>query len=168
MCIRDSGKPFLRVDPGTYLLRAERGSAVAEKEVTVGEGAPLEVNLILGSGSLKLSATAKVGEPALTKDLAWDILGPPDAEGDRKSVAISYDANPTLTIPAGKYLVRVSFGDATGQAEVEVKAGEQTEVVISLESGKIKAAASMEAGGTPLETDLALSLIHISEPTRPD
>jgi Ca-activated chloride channel family protein len=153
------GKPFLRVDPGTYLLRAERGSAVAEKEVTVGEGAPLEVNLILGSGSLKLSATAKVGEPALTKDLAWDILGPPDAEGDRKSVAISYDANPTLTIPAGKYLVRVSFGDATGQAEVEVKAGEQTEVVISLESGKIKAAASMEAGGTPLETDLAWEVL---------
>ena len=149
------GKPFLRVDPGTYLLRAERGSAIAEKEVIVTDGAPIEVAVILGSGTLKLSAVSKAGDPPLEKDLAWDILGTPDAEGDRKSVSFSYEARPTLTMPGGKFLAKVTYGSAVGQAEVEVKPGEQTEVVISLESGKVTATASMEEGGSPLEKDLA-------------
>jgi Ca-activated chloride channel family protein len=149
------GRPFLRVDPGSYLLRAETGSAVAERELTVAEGAPLEVSVILGSGTLKLAATVKTGEAPLTKDLAWDILSPADAEGDRKSVSISYDAQPNLTIPAGKYLARVKHGDAVGQAEVEIKAGEVTEVLISLESGRIVATAAMEEGGAAIESDLA-------------
>lgn len=149
------GRPFLRVDPGPYLLRAEAGSAVAEQELIVATGAPLEVKVILGSGSLKLAATVKAGEAPLEKDLAWDILSPPDAEGDRKSAAFSYDPQPKVTIPAGKYLVRVRHGDAAGQAEVEVKAGEVTAVLISLESGVIKATAAMEEGGAALDKDLA-------------
>jgi Ca-activated chloride channel family protein len=152
------GRPFLRVDPGAYLLRAETGSAVAERELTVTEGAPLEVSVILGSGTLKLAATVKTGESPLTKDLVWDILSTADAEGDRKSVSISYDAQPNLTIPAGKYLARVKHGDAVGQAEVEIKAGEVTEVLISLESGRIKAAAALEEGGAAIEKDLAWNI----------
>ncbi len=152
------GRPFLRVDPGSYLLRAETGSAVAARELTVAEGAPLEVSVILGSGSLKLAATVKTGEAPLKKDLAWDILSPADAEGDRKSVAISYDAKPNLTIPAGKYLARVKHGDAVGQGEVEIKAGEVTELLISLESGRITATAAMEEGGAAIESELAWNI----------
>lgn len=149
------GKPFLRVDPGTYLLKAESGNAIAEREVVVTEGAPVEVGVILGSGTLKLSAITKAGEPPLEKDLAWDILGPPDAEGDRKSAGFSYDARPTLTMPAGVFLAKVTYGSAVGQVEVEIKAGEVSEVVISLESGKVNATASMEEGGPLIEKDLA-------------
>lgn len=153
------GKPFLRVDPGTYLLKAERGNAIAEREVAVTEGEPVEVGVILGSGTLKLSAIMKAGEPPLDKDLAWDILGPPDAEGDRKSAGFSYDARPTLTMPAGVFLAKVTYGSAVGQVEIGVKAGEVTEVVISLESGKVKASASMEEGGAPIEKDLAWDVL---------
>ncbi len=148
-------KPFLKVAPGTYLIRAERGSAVAEREVTVGEGAPAEVTLVLGSASLQLSAVATKGGPPIAKDLAWEVLGPADAEGDRKQLGFSYDANPTLTVPAGAWLVRVKHGDATGQQEVQVKAGEPTTVVISLESGKVVASALLEAEGEPIGKDLA-------------
>ncbi|HRQ88440.1 MAG TPA: VWA domain-containing protein [Bacteroidia bacterium] len=148
-------KPFLRVDVGTYLLRAERGGAVAEREVEVGDGAPLQVAVILGSGSLKLAATIKEGQPPISKGLAWDILGDPDAEGDRPSKAFSYDPQPTLTLPAGKYLVKVVHGDATAQREIEVTAGQTTEVVLSLESGKVKASALLEEGGEPIASNLA-------------
>lgn len=153
------GRPFLRVDPGTYALTAERDGAVAEREVTIGDGAPLEVQVILGSGSLKLSATAKAGEAPLSKDLSWEILGEADAEGDRKSQAVSYDAQPTLNLPAGKYLVRVVHGDATAEGPVEITAGKKSELVLSLESGKVKASAMMEEGGTPLASDLAWSIL---------
>ncbi|MEQ1841489.1 MAG: hypothetical protein ABL994_13860, partial [Verrucomicrobiales bacterium] len=153
------GKPFLRVDPGTYLLKAERGNAIAEREVVVTDGEPVEVGVILGSGTLKLSAITKAGEPPLEKDLAWDILGQPDAEGDRKSAGFSYEAQPTLTMPAGVFLAKVTYGSAVGQVEVEVKPGEVTEVVISLESGKVKATASMEEGGALIEKDLAWDVL---------
>ncbi len=148
-------KPFLRVDPGTYLLEAKRGGAVAEREVVVGDGAAAEVTVILGSGSLKLAATLKEGEPPLTKDLAWDVLGEADAEGDRVSKGFSYEAQPTLNLPAGKYLVQVKHGSATAQQEVEIAAGKTTEALLSLESGKVKASASMTEGGEPLEKGLA-------------
>jgi len=149
------GKPFLRVDPGTYLLKAERGGAVAEREVVVGDGAAAEVSVILGSGSLKLAATIKEGEPPLTKDLAWDILGEPDAEGDRTSKGFSYEAKPTLNLPAGKYLVTVAHGSAKAQREVEIEAGKTTELLLSLESGKVKASATLTEGGEPITKDLA-------------
>lgn len=148
-------KPFLRIDPGTYLLKAERGGAVAEREVTVEDNAPVEVTVILGSGSLKLSAIVKEGEPPLTKDLAWDILGEADAEGDRPSKGFSYEAQPTLSIPAGSYLVRVTYGSAKAEKAVEVVAGETVEMVLSLESGKVKASASLTEGGPPIASDLA-------------
>lgn len=153
------GSPFLRVDPGTYWLTAERDGAIAEREVAIGDGAPLEVQVILGSGSLKLLATAKAGEPPLAKDLSWEILGEADAEGDRKSQSVSYDAQPTLNLPAGKYLVRVVYGDATAEGPVEITAGKRSELVLSLESGKVKASAVMEEGGTPLASDLAWTVL---------
>ncbi len=149
------GQPLLRVDPGTYLLKAERGGAVAEREVVVGDGAAAEVSVILGSGSLKLAATVKEGEPPLTKDLAWDILGEPDAEGDRVSKGFSYEARPTLNLPAGKYLVTVAHGSAKAQREVEIEAGKTTELLLSLESGKVKASATLTEGGEPIKGDLA-------------
>jgi Ca-activated chloride channel family protein len=149
------GRPFLRVDPGTYWLTAERDGALAEREVTIGDGAALEIQVILGSGSLKLAATAKAGEAPLAKDLSWEVLGEADAEGDRKSQAVSYEAQPTLNLPAGKYLVRVTHGSATAEGPVEITAGKKSELLLSLESGKVKASAVMEEGGEPLAADLA-------------
>lgn len=155
--------PFIRIDPGNYTLLAERGSAKAEVAVMVGDGPPAEVAVVLGSGTLKLSAVSKAGEAPLAKDLAWDILGPPDAEGDRKSVSYSYEAQPSLTMPAGQFFVKVTHGNAFGSAPVEIKAGEVTEVVVSLESGTVKAVALLEEGGEPIGKDLAWDVLGMPD-----
>lgn len=151
--------PFLRVDAGTYLLQAERGGAVAKREIEVGDAAPVEVALVLGSGTLKLAAVSKEGEAPLSKDLSWEILGEPDAEGDRPRQAYSYDAQPNLAIPSGKYLVAVGHGSARAQKEVEVVAGQTTEAVLSLESGTLKASALSSEGAPPIESGLAWNVL---------
>ncbi len=148
-------KPFLKVAAGTYLLKAVRGNASASVDVVVKEGPPQEVKVILGSGNLKLSAISAEGQPPITKDLAWDIYTPPDAEGQRKKLGYSYDAQPKLTLPSGPCLVTVAYGNAKGQMEVEVKAGETQDIVVLIGSGKLKLAVVMEEGGTPVAKDVA-------------
>lgn len=148
-------KPFLKVAAGKYLLKAVRGNASASVELEVKEGAPQEVKVILGSGNLKLSAITAEGQPPITKDLGWDFYTPPDAEGQRKKLGYSYDAQPRMTLPSGPCLVVVQYGNAKGQKEVEVKAGETLDVVVLLGSGKVKLAVVMEEGGTPVSKDVA-------------
>ena len=148
-------KPFLQVAPGTYLLTATRGNASASVEVTVKEGTPQEVKVILGSGNLKLSAISAEGQPPIAKDLSWDIYTPPDAEGQRKKLSYSYDAQPKLTLPSGPCLVVATYGNAKGQREVEVKAGETQDIVVLLGSGKLKLSVIMEEGGAPVGKDVS-------------
>ena len=148
-------KPFLKVEPGVYRLTAIRGNATANLNVTIKEGTPQEVRVILGSGNLKLSAISAEGQPPIAKDLAWDLFSPADAEGQRKKLAYSYVPTPTLTLPSGPCLVTVVFGNAKGQIEVEVKAGETRDVVVMLGSGKLKLSVLMEEGGPPVAKDVA-------------
>lgn len=152
-------KPFLQMAPGKYLLQATRGDATGTLEVEVKEGAPLNAKVILGSGNLKLSAASAEGQEPFAKDVAWDILSPADAEGQRKKVSFSYEATPTVTLPSGKWLVTVAHGDARGQKEVEVKAGETQAVVVILGSGRAKLAVVMEEGGTPVAKDVAWDIL---------
>lgn len=152
-------KPFLQVGPGTYLLVATRGNATASMEVTVKEGAPQLVKLILGSGNLKLSAISAEGQPPITKDVAWDLFSPPDAEGQRKKLGYSYEAQPKMTLPSGPCLVVATYGSAKGQREVEVKAGETQDIVVLLGSGKLKLAVVMQEGGTPVAKDVSWDIL---------
>lgn len=147
-------KPFIQLAPGKYLLKATRGDASATVEVTVAEGAPQAVKVVLGSGNLKLSAASAPGQPPFAKDVAWDIYSPADAEGQRKKAAYSYEAQPKVTLPSGKWLVTVVRGNAQGQQEVEVKAGETQDVLVILGSGKAKLSVVMEEGGTPVSKDV--------------
>lgn len=152
-------KPFLQMAPGKYLLQATRGDATASMEIEVKEGAPLNAKVILGSGNLKLSAASAEGQEPFAKDVAWDILSPADAEGQRKKVTFSYEAKPTITLPSGQWLVTVAHGDARGQKEVEVKAGETQDIVVILGSGRAKLAVVMEEGGTPVAKDVAWDIL---------
>ena len=152
-------RPFLKVAPGSYLLTAVRGDATASVNVEVKEGAAQEVKVILGSGNLKLSAISAEGQPAIAKDVSWDLFSPPDAEGQRKKLSYSYEAQPKLTLPSGPCLVVATYGNAKGQREVEVKAGETQDIVVLLGSGKLKLSVVMEEGGTPVAKDVSWDVV---------
>lgn len=145
-----AAQPFLKVAPGQYLLQAKRGSASASVDVVIEDGVPQQVEVILGSGVLKLSAIVVEGAPPLESGLGWDVYGPADVEGNRRKIAYSYSAKPMLTLPSGPCLVTVKYGNASGQAQVEVQAGGVQEVVVTLGSGKLKLAVLMEEGGEPV------------------
>lgn len=152
-------RPFIQMAPGKYVLKATRGDASATVDIEVREGAPQAVKVILGSGNLRLSAAAAEGQPPFAKDVVWDILSPADAEGQRKKVSFSYEAQPKITLPSGKWLVTVVHGDARGQKEVEVKAGDTVDVLVVLGSGRAKMAVVMEEGGTPVAKDVVWEVL---------
>lgn len=124
-------------------------------EIIVKEGVPQEVRVILGSGNLKLSAISAEGQPPIAKDLLWVIYSPPDAEGQRKKLGYSYDAQPTLSLPAGKFTVEAKVGDAKGTATIEIAAGKTIEKTLILGAGRVKLSASAAAGQPPITSELA-------------
>lgn len=152
-------KPFIQMAPGKYTLQATRGDATGSVEIEVKDGAPQAVKVILGSGNLRLSAASAEGQPPFAKDVAWDILSPADAEGQRKKVSFSYEAQPKITLPSGKWLITVAHGDARGQKEVDVKAGETQDVLVVLGSGRAKMEVVMGEGGTPVSKDVAWDVL---------
>lgn len=148
-------RPLLRVAAGKYTLKATRGAATASVEIEVKEGAAQEVKVILGSGTLNLSAASAEGQEPFSKDVAWEFLTPADAEGQRKQFSFSYEATPKITLPSGKWLVKVTHGDATGQKEVETKAGQAQDVRVILGSGRVSLSVVMEEGGTPVSQNVS-------------
>lgn len=148
-------RPLLRVAAGKYTLKATRGAATASVEIEVKEGAAQEVKVILGSGTLNLSAASAEGQEPFSKDVAWEILTPADAEGQRKQFSYSYEAKPKITLPSGKWLVKVTHGDAKGQKEVEIKAGQAQDVRVILGSGRVSLSVVMEEGGPPVSQNVS-------------
>lgn len=148
-------QPFLKVPAGSYRIQATRGNASASADIEVKEGPPQQVKVILGSGNLRLSAITAEGQPPIAKDLAWDVYTVADAEGQRKKITYSYDAQPKFTLPSGPCLVTVNYGNALGSKEVIVKAGETQDIVILLGSGKVKMSVVMEEGGAAVAKDTA-------------
>jgi len=138
----------LRLGPGEYQVTARRGSAQVAKDITFGKE-PLTVSMVFGAGTLKVSAALNEGAAALPSGLSWAVLGDPDSEGKRPQIAYSYDAQPTFTLPAGSYLVRVKKGNSTVGEQIEVKAGELTTRQIVMGSGVVAAKAVMSAGVEP-------------------
>jgi len=64
-------------------------------------------------------------------DIAWEVFGDANGEDDRKKIATSYDTNPHLYLPAGKYLVTWEANSEKGAAEVDVAAGEVKKIEVS-------------------------------------
>jgi Ca-activated chloride channel family protein len=138
----------LRIGPGEYQVVARRGSAKVAKDITFGKQ-PLTVSMVFGAGTLKASAVLNEGAEAIPSGLSWGVLGEPDSEGKRPQIAYSYDAQPSWTLPAGAYLLRVKKGSSSVSEAIEVKAGEATTHQIVMGSGTVVANAMMSAGVEP-------------------
>lgn len=144
--------PFFELAPGHYWVRVSRGDSHAEAEIDVVAGKSEDREIVIGAGRVKALARLATGAPAIAKDLAWDVFvgGTLDMEGNQKKAAFSYDPEPVFTLPAGRYVVRVARGEASGQQEVEVAAGEDRSIEIVIGAGRVKLTGHFVAGGPPI------------------
>ncbi|MCB1225239.1 MAG: hypothetical protein KDK99_05455 [Verrucomicrobiales bacterium] len=117
---------------------------------------------LLGSGKVQLTAIMNEGGAPIDTDISWEILSKPDAEGHRRSVAQSYDPQPNLIVPAGKFLVKVKVGDTQTTADIEVTPGQTTIKTLSLGAGRLTLTALAATGGNPLTRDLSWEILSSS------
>jgi hypothetical protein len=137
---------------GEYVVTVTYGDVSAEVPVTIKEGETLEQVISLEAGILRMVAIATEGGKPLKKDLRYRIFpSQADVEGNREQIAHSPRPQPMFRLKAGDYLVRVTYGEATAEAEVTVTAGEATEQTIALEAGLLRVAFVAVEGGKPLK-----------------
>jgi len=149
--------PQYKLLPGKYLVkvRANKGKATAEQEVTVVAGKKVREEVLLpAEGIVKLLA---VTEPGGTpdKEVRWTVSTIVDESSMDKPerVAFGRGATPEYRLLPGKYMAKVEAykGMAEAEQEIEVIAGKKQdiEVVIPAE-GLIQINAVAEPGGAPL------------------
>ena len=136
------GQPTFSLPAGKYQLKIEWGAAKIKQEVEVAAGKLTEIPIIINSGSIMASAIMAEGADPVPDGLNWDVIGEPNAEGERPKVTYSYDAQPKLHLKAGKYTIMVTRGAATAKADIEIQAGKMTTSALNLNAGTLKANSS--------------------------
>lgn len=156
--------PFIEMEPGTYRVEAVAGPVRRAVEVEVLADKPTELTLVLDAGLLKLRALAGQGGEVLQNGVVWYVLeSKKSLSGQAKEVTATSAGLPTLTLPAGDYLVRVSYGAARAEMPVSIGPGKLTETDVIVNAG-IAAVTSM-VGGQKVSDNRGFVMRVLSEPT---
>ena len=122
--------------PGKYRIKAEYGKATATKDIEVKEEGLTEADLIFGTGTLIVNGRAgSQSQKPVGKE--WDIYPIRNGKVSDKYIAYSYNVPGRFILPAGQYRILAIYGKAETNKDVEVKAGETTEIVIIFGTGKL-------------------------------
>lgn len=140
------GAPRFTVPAGEYYITAKVGDALIGNTIAVAPGEATQVSLILGAGVLKPTAYYTEGGDQVD-DAYYRVYEPePDASGKRRQVTYG-GGTPSFKLPAGKYHVTAKIGEALVGKDVEVLAGQPTEVSLVLGAGVLSLFAAASEGG---------------------
>jgi hypothetical protein len=160
-----AGPPRFIVPAGRYYVKAEYGSASAASEITIAEGDNAALTIELNAGVLLPRAVLSDGSPPLPNGVAYDVdEAVKDAEGNAKRVVSSaaYAAPPRLPLPAGRYTVTATHGNARATVDVALAAGETKPVVLNLHAGTL-ALSSARPDGQPLANGVSYDVFEASQ-----
>ena len=126
-------QPLFKLPAGRYYVWVNHGNAGTDTEVALTAGKLTEHTINLNAGYLRLAAVAAEGGEPLTKDLRyWVYEAEKDLSGNRREITNTYDAQPLFKLPAGQYYIWATHGDFSDATEAEVRAGESSEVILTL------------------------------------
>jgi Ca-activated chloride channel family protein len=128
------------VDAGAATVKASLGSASASVPVDVVAGQTTEVQVVIGAGKLVLKGKRSAEATDFDTAVRWDVTG---ASGE---TATSY-GEASFDLPAGDYKVVATLGEAAAEVSVTVAAGQTTEQVVVVATGKVIAHALFAEGG---------------------
>jgi Ca-activated chloride channel family protein len=158
--------PFVELPPGRYRVRAKRGEAQREMAVELAAGEGRRVEVVLGAGRLKLVARLAADKPPVEDQLRWTVFESRvenEEDGRGAQVALTYDAQPVLTLPAGLYVVVAKRGDAEATSDVEVAAGDEKRYEVVIAAGRVKLVPKLSAAGQPITGNLAWQVLSPTE-----
>jgi len=148
------GQVGFEVEPGEYLATATFADRMLEAKVTAVEGKNITHNFTFTAPVLSLRAVLKQGGEPLTNSIGWRVMGLPDAEGKRKTVANSYAPQPKFRLAPGKYKIVATRGSATVGKEIDFKDKPQ-ELELVFGAGTLKVSAASDEEGEAIGTGLA-------------
>lgn len=134
------------IPPGDYIVTASLGAASVQQAVKI-TGEKQEVVLDLGAAVILPAVRESETSAPIATEIAWKVY---DQTG--KDVGYSFKPEPDFTVPAGSYRLTAKYGDAEGEANLEVKPGEKPKVMITLGSGTVEAEIR-PSESEPLATD---------------
>ena len=146
------GSPKFKLEAGKYYITAKIGEAVVGQDVEVLAGQATEVALVANVGVLALFAAPAEGADPVGKVYFRVYEAKKNIEGKRKQVTAS-GGKPKFSLPAGKYFVTAKWGEAIASREIEVTAGELSEVTLNLDAGRL-AITAVDASGNQLTKKL--------------
>lgn len=151
---RYAGKPeenFL-LPAGSWLVQAGSGNAWKEAEAEIRAGETTDLTLVLNAGYLRTKTVVTSGgappKYSVTTN-GFDLEK--DANGKYRRVVHRYASEPeqVMLLPKKSYRIQALSGNASGTADVTVRAGETVNVEIPLNAGYLRLSATDSGGGAP-------------------
>ncbi len=137
---------------GNYLVVAQSGEAEASTEVEVVANERVERQIVLELGALRVS-TKVAGLSGAIPDTAYRYeieTASKDLSGKRKELTATAKPEPVFRLRAGKYVVVARLGsqNVVSETEVEVPAGQLTDVTVEQQAGFVKIAVDGAVSGS--------------------
>lgn len=148
------------LEPGRYVAVGVRGSAKGEALLVVEKGKPLEQTIIVGSGEIKVSATARDGGEIITDDLSWEVykVAP---EGGKKYIEGYPYATHTFALGVGPHVMRAIWGFAAGEEQVDIRPDETIEKVVVMNAGTVSVSAK-DADGKEFKNRVSWEVYRVN------
>ncbi|MBG1233334.1 vWA domain-containing protein [Aestuariivirga litoralis] len=143
----------IHVEPGTYVLTIDVGSASVKLPLIVEAGKQINLSPVLDAGVITFSAMMDDTNKLTDNAAFWEVTKP-----DGKTAAYNYSAVQTFLLSAGTYRVQLSLGSAAVEAPVEVKAGEIRDQLLSFGAGKLTTQAVFAENGDPVENGMSFEV----------
>lgn len=135
---------------GSYEVSLRKGNASTTAEIEIKPGRLTEATLVLGEGTLQPRLRMSADSAEATKGMGgvgWSVYSEENEEGKRTKAASGYGVGKKFTLPAGKYRLVAKRGNAQVSQDVEIKAGETSAPLLTLNASVLKPTAVMQAGG---------------------
>ncbi|MEZ5775473.1 MAG: hypothetical protein R3D33_12440 [Hyphomicrobiaceae bacterium] len=129
--------PVFTLPAGVYHVTASVGEATATRDVTVKADEASDESIAVEVGVLALTSVIKGDGEALRDLVSYDVSRVGEDGGRGEVVASTSRPQPTLSLPAGRYLVEARLGDANARVTVPVavRAGDRAELKVEHEAG---------------------------------
>lgn len=142
-----------QLGPGRYRVEVRNGAVQTQTEIEVPTAGRVHEEIVLDAGRLELQGLLN-GRGAAAPDTWFRVWRQDqDAYGRPTQVQVAgngYADRAVFVVPAGRYLVEASCGNASVTHEVAVTAGATTHQPMVLDAARLELFGTLSAGGAPL------------------
>ncbi len=157
-----SAKLATKIPVGDYVLVVEYGQARKVMKVSVPAAEPLKLDVSLDAGFVTSEGTVE-GSADKAEQVTWEVRQPKNATGeDGKWVATEYKPVPRFVLPAGDYVMVLTKGNAKSEKAFKLDAGDNINVAMGLDVGKLMVSGIYSTGGPKAEKNTAFEVFQPS------